>query len=83
MSSSPTRLDRQLDLLNKKLRALSMPELPDALTHGDLEAEWRTLPYYARRKIVETLVARVKVLPVGRGCRHFDPDSSVQIEWTF
>jgi hypothetical protein len=28
------RLDRQLDLLNKKLRALSTPDLPEALTHG-------------------------------------------------
>jgi hypothetical protein len=77
-----TRLDRQLGLLNNKLRALSTPELPEALTHSDLEAEWATLPFYARRRIAETLVARVVVLPVGQGCRQFDP-SSVRIDWTF
>jgi hypothetical protein len=38
------RLDRQLDLLNRPLRALAVPELPDALTDGDLEAEWPGLP---------------------------------------
>jgi hypothetical protein len=48
---------------------LSAPELPKALTGGDLETEWADLPFYARRRIVETLVARVMVLPVGRGCR--------------
>jgi site-specific DNA recombinase len=76
------RLDRQLGMLNNKLRALSAPELPEALTHGDLEAEWPALPFYARRRIAETLVARVVVLPVGRGCRQFDP-SSMRIDWTF
>jgi hypothetical protein len=76
------RLDRQLDLLNKKLRAFSTPELPDALSNGDLEQEWPTLPFYARRRIVETLIARITLLPVGRGCRRFDP-SSLRIEWTF
>lgn len=34
------RLDGQLDLLNKRVRALSTPELPDAPTDGDLEQEW-------------------------------------------
>jgi hypothetical protein len=77
------RLDRQHDLRSKQLRALSRTELPDALTRGDLETEWPTLPFYARRRIVETLIARVTLLPVGRGCRRFDPDSSVRIEWTF
>jgi hypothetical protein len=76
------RLDRQLGLLNNKLRALTTPELPEALTRGDLETEWAELPFYARRRIVETLIARVTVLPVGRGCRQFDP-SSVHIDWTF
>jgi hypothetical protein len=76
------RLDGQLDLLNKQLRVLSTPELPDALTDGDLEQEWPTLPFYARRRIVETLIARVTLLPTGRGCRQFDP-SSIRIEWTF
>ena len=76
------RLDRQLGLLNSKLRALSAPELPGALTGGGLEAEWAALPFYARRRIVETLIARVTVFPVGRGCRQFDP-SSVRIDWTF
>lgn len=76
------RLDGQLDLLNKQLRALSTPELPDALTHSDLEQEWPALPFYARRRILETLIARVTLLPTGRGCRHFDP-SSVRIDWTF
>jgi site-specific DNA recombinase len=76
------RLDRQLDVLNKQLRALSTPELPDALTHGDLEQEWPTLPFYARRRIVETLIARVTLLPSGRGCRRFSP-SSLRIDWTF
>jgi site-specific DNA recombinase len=76
------RLDRQLDLLNKQLRALSTPELPEAVTNGDLELEWSGLPFYARRRIVETLIARVTLLPVGRGCRRFDP-SSLRIEWTF
>jgi hypothetical protein len=32
--------------------------------------------------VVETLIARVTVLPVGRGCRRFDPNS-MRIEWTF
>ena len=76
------RLNGQLGLLNKQLRALSTPELPEALTHGDLEAEWPALPFYARRRIVETLIARVTLLLVGRGCRNFDP-SSVQIDWAF
>jgi DNA invertase Pin-like site-specific DNA recombinase len=76
------RLDSQLDVLNKKMRALSAPELPEAITGGDLEAEWPTLPFYARRRVVETLIARVTLLPVGRGCRRFDP-SSTRIEWTF
>jgi DNA invertase Pin-like site-specific DNA recombinase len=76
------RLDRQLGLLNHKLRALRAPELPEALAGGDLEAEWAALPFYARRRIVDTLIARVTVLPVGRGCRKFDP-SSVRIDWTF
>jgi DNA invertase Pin-like site-specific DNA recombinase len=76
------RLDSQLDLLNKRVRALSAPELPEAITHGDLEAEWPTLPFYARRRIVETLIARVTLLPVGRGCRQFDP-ASLNVEWTF
>jgi hypothetical protein len=76
------RLDGHLDLFNKKLRALSAPELPDALAHGDLEQEWPALPFYARRRIIETLIARVTLLPTGRGCRQFDP-SSVLIHWTF
>lgn len=76
------RLDSQLDLLNKQLHALSRPELPDALTHSDFEQQWTTLPFYARRRIVETLIARVTLLPTGRGCRRFDP-SSVRIDWTF
>jgi hypothetical protein len=76
------RLDGQLDVLNKQLRALSAPELPDALTHGDLEQAWPTLPFYARRRIMETLIARVTLLPTGRGCRRFNP-SSVRIDWTF
>jgi site-specific DNA recombinase len=76
------RLDGQLGVLNKKLRALSGPELPDALTHGDLEKEWPELPFYARRRIIQTLVARVMLLSTGRGCRQFDP-SSVLIDWTF
>jgi site-specific DNA recombinase len=76
------RLDGQLALLNRKLRALSAPEFPDALTDGDLEQEWPALPFYARRRIVATLIARVTLLPVGRGCRQFDP-SSVRIDWTF
>jgi site-specific DNA recombinase len=76
------RLDGQLDLLNKKLRALSAPELPDAFTNADLEQEWPALPFYARRRIIETLIARVTLLPTGRGCRQFDP-SSVLIHWTF
>jgi hypothetical protein len=77
-----TRLDGQLDLLSKKLRALSAPELPDTLTAGNLEQEWPALPFYARRRIVETLIARVTLLPTGRGCRQFQP-SSVRIDWTF
>jgi site-specific DNA recombinase len=76
------RLDDQLDLLNKQLRALSTPELPDALVHGDLEQEWLTLPFYARRRILETLIAKITLLPVGRGCRRFDP-TSLRVEWTF
>jgi hypothetical protein len=76
------RLDRQLILLNKKLHALSTPELPEALTRGDLEEEWTALPFYTRRRIVETLIARVTILPVDRGCRQFYP-SSVHIDWTF
>jgi hypothetical protein len=62
--------------------AYAAPELPEAITHGDLEAERPTLPFYARRRIVETLIARVTLLPVGRGCRRFDPNST-RIEWTF
>jgi site-specific DNA recombinase len=77
-----SRLDTQVDLLNRKLRSLSGPELPDALNREDLEQEWPALPFYARRRIVETLVARVTLTAVGRGCRRFDP-SSVQIDWTF
>jgi hypothetical protein len=38
--------------------------------------------FYARRRVVETLIARVTLLPTGRGCRRFDP-SSVRIDWTF
>ena len=76
------RLDGQLNLLNKKIRALSVPEMPDALTDGDLEEAWPALPFYARRRIVETLIARVTLLPTGRGCRQFDP-SSVRIDWAF
>jgi site-specific DNA recombinase len=76
------RLDGQLDLLNKQLRALSTPELPDALTDGDLEQEWPALPFYARRRIVETLIARVTLFATGRGCRQFTT-SSVRIDWTF
>jgi site-specific DNA recombinase len=80
------RLDRQLDLLNSQLRVLAVPELPDALTRGDLEAEWPDMPFYARRRVVETLIARVTLLPVGRGCRRLDPDfvqDSMRIDWTF
>jgi site-specific DNA recombinase len=78
-----SRLDRQLGPLNNRLRALNTPELPEALTRGgDLQDEWAALPFYARRRIVETLIARVTVLSVGRGCRRFDP-SSVRIDWTF
>jgi hypothetical protein len=76
------RLDRQLGLLNNKLRTLSALHLPEALTGGDPEAEWAALLFFVRRRIVETLVARVTVLPVGRGRRLFDP-SSVRIDWTF
>jgi hypothetical protein len=76
------RLDGQLELLNKKLRALTAPDLPDALAHGDLEQEWPVLPFYARRRIIEALIARVTLLLVGRGCRRFDPNSA-RIEWTF
>jgi site-specific DNA recombinase len=77
-----TRLDRQMELLNKKLRVVSIPDLPDALTETNLEREWPRLPFYARRRVLETLIARVTLLPVGRGCRRFDP-SSVRIDWTF
>jgi site-specific DNA recombinase len=76
------RLDGQLGLLNKKLRAFTAPELPDTLAHGDLEQEWPALPFYARRRIIETLIAQVTLLPTGRGCRRFEP-SSVVIHWTF
>jgi hypothetical protein len=76
------RLDVQLDVLQKKIRALASPDLPDSLTNGDLESEWPALPFYTRRRIVETLIARVTLLPVGRGCRQFHP-SSLRIEWTF
>jgi site-specific DNA recombinase len=76
------RLDGQLNLLHKKIRALSAAELPDALTDGDLEEAWPALPFYARRRIVEILIARVALLPTGRGCRQFDP-SSVSIDWAF
>jgi hypothetical protein len=76
------RLDRQLGLLNNKLRALSAPELPGVLTGRDLETEWAALPFYTRRRVAETLIARVTLFPVGRGCRQFDP-SSVRIDWTF
>jgi hypothetical protein len=71
-----------LTFSNKKLRALSAPELPDALADDDLEQQWPALPFYARRRIVETLIARVTLLPTGRGCRRFDP-LSLQIVWTF
>ena len=64
------------------LNHISRPELPDALTHSDFEQQWTTLPFYARRRIVETLIARVTLLPTGQGCRRFDP-SSVRIDWTF
>jgi hypothetical protein len=76
------RLDDQLELLNKRVRALSRPELPDVLSDGNLDQEWPTLPFYARRRTIETLIARVILLPSGRGCRHFDP-STVRIDWTF
>jgi hypothetical protein len=76
------RLDRQLDLCNRQLRALAVPELPDALTRGDLEAEWPDMPLYARRRVVETLIVRVTLLPVGRGCRRFE-STCVRIDWTF
>jgi site-specific DNA recombinase len=76
------RLDSQLHLLSKKLRALSTSELPGTLIDGDLEHEWPVLPFYARRRIVETLLVRIILFPVGRGSRNFDP-SSVQIEWAF
>jgi site-specific DNA recombinase len=76
------RLDGQLDLLNKRLRALSTPELPDALASGDLEREWPSLPFYAQRRIVQTLIARITLLPVGQGCRRFAL-SSLRIEWAF
>jgi site-specific DNA recombinase len=76
------RLDGQLEVLNKRVRALSRPGLPDALSDGNLDQEWPMLPFYARRRIIETLIARVMLLPSGRGCRHFDP-SSVRIDWTF
>lgn len=49
---------------------------------GRLARAWPALPFYARRRILETLIARVTLLPTGRGCRHFDP-SSVRIDWTF
>jgi hypothetical protein len=77
-----SRLDTQVDLLNRKLRSLTGPELPDALNHGDLEQDWPVLPFDARRRIVETLIARVTLTAVGRGCRRFDP-SSVRIDWAF
>jgi hypothetical protein len=76
------RLDTQLDFLKRKVRALSTSELPKELSDGDLEGEWPTLPFYARRRVLETLIIHVKLLPVGRGCRQFDP-ASVKIEWTF
>jgi hypothetical protein len=47
-----------------------------------MHQEWSALPFYARRRIVETLIARVTLLPTGRGCRRFDP-SSLRIDWTF
>jgi hypothetical protein len=67
------RLDGQLNVMNKQLRILSTPELPDVLTDGDLEQAWPALPFYARRRVLETLIARVTLLPSGRGCRQFDP----------
>jgi hypothetical protein len=80
------RLDRQLDVLNRQLHALAVPELPEALTRGDLEAEWPGMPFWARRRVVETLIARVTLLQVGRGCRRLDPEfvrDSLRIDWTF
>jgi hypothetical protein len=54
--------------------------LAKALSDGDLEGEWPTLPFYARRRVLETLIIHIKLLPVGR--RQFD-SASVKIEWTF
>jgi hypothetical protein len=46
------------------------------LTNGNLEDEWPTLPFYAPRRILETLLVRVKVLQVGRVV-----DNSIQHRW--
>jgi hypothetical protein len=73
---------RAVEALQRENRALSAPELPNALVDGDLEEAWPALPFYARRRIVETLIASVTLLPTGRGCRQFDP-SSVRIDWAF
>jgi hypothetical protein len=46
----------------RRLRALAVPELPEALTRGDLEAEWPDMPFWARRGAVEARIARVTLL---------------------
>jgi hypothetical protein len=64
------------------IAALAESSTGQTLPDEALEQEWQVLPFYARRRIIESLIARVTLLPVGRGCRQFDP-SSVLIHWTF
>ena len=48
---------------------------------SEVEAWWRDAPVRRRREVVQTLIERIDVAPVGRGARRFDPERLSDPVW--
>jgi site-specific DNA recombinase len=62
-----------------RARRAALPSAVRDLAGVDVAAVWDDLPITTRREVIRTL-AEIRILPTGRGTRHFDPDS-VSITW--
>jgi site-specific DNA recombinase len=74
------RLRAKLEQVTDDLAAtVSAPAVAELVAVGDVEAAWGALDLDRKRAVIDTLMA-IKVHPVGRGGRRFNP-STVEIRW--
>jgi site-specific DNA recombinase len=62
-----------------RARRAALPSAIRELAGVDVAAVWNDLPITTRREVIRTL-AEIRIMPTGRGARHFDPES-VRIDW--